>query len=168
MNKILILLKNSNDLSEVILNSCKGSLAYDIEDDNIPFEKFDSVCILGGTEEKALIIPAKNRIEIEKFISEGKPVFCEFVCSVSGIYCGISKVATHNRLVYSDKYTKFANLENGDILDGHYNDILPYYYVPDTKKAILTYHDYVCAHDNIKMDDETFLSGDLALWYSRA
>ena len=165
MNKVLIISNHENDVSKLILNNCPDAAVYDAENDNIPFEKFESLCILGGAEEKQMIIPSKNRIEVDKFIQSGKPIFCEFVASVAGVYGGNPQETTHHRLVYSDEYVDFARLKKGDILDGHYNDVLSYYFVPDSARPVLTYHDYICAHDNIEMDDETFRSGKLGLWY---
>ncbi len=165
MNKILILSKKENDLADIILNQCADSAVYSPENDNIPFDNFDSVCILGGTEEKALVLPAYNRIKVEKMIENKKPVFCEFVSSIGIVYCDNAIATSHHRMVYSDEYADFASLRKGDILDGHYNEVLPHAFIPSSAKPILTYHDYLCAHDHIEMESETFRSGKWALWY---
>ena len=111
MNKVLIISNHENDVSKLILNNCPDAAVYDAENDNIPFEKFESLCILGGAEEKQMIIPSKNRIEVDKFIQSGKPIFCEFVASVAGVYGGNPQETTHHRLVYSDEYVDFARLK---------------------------------------------------------
>lgn len=165
MNKILVLAENKSDLSEIILKQCKNSAMYSIEDENVPFDNFDAVCILGGTEEKNIILPAYTRIKVEKMIEEGKPVFAEFILSLCGVYGEKATRVSHHRMVYSDEYVKFADLSKGDILDGHYNDVTPYYFIPSSSKPILTYHDYICAHDHIEMDSEKFRSGKWALWF---
>lgn len=165
MNKILILSEKESDFSKLILENCSGSKAYMLDDENIPFEDFDSVCILCGTAEKPVMLSAPTRIKIEKIIAEGKPVFCEYLSSICSIYSDNPIETSHHRMVYSDEYIKFSDLSKGDILDGHKNHILPYYFVPSDAKPILTYHDYICAHDNIEMDDETFKGGKWALWF---
>ena len=164
MNKILIMAEKENDLSDLFLKSCTGAEVHSFTDYDIPFENFDSVCILAGTEEKHISIPARNRIKIEKMIEDGKRVFCEFVFSIGCVHGEGTQKTTHHRLVYSDKDISFTNLSKGDILDGHHNDLLLFPKI-EGAKTILAYHDYLCAHDHIEMDDETFDSGKPALWF---
>lgn len=166
MNRILILSERENDLARLILNQCANSAMYSIKNDDIPFDNFDSICILGGTEEESITLPASTRIKVEKIIEEGKPVFAEFVSSIGNIYPDGNVITSHHRIVYSDKYVNFADLKRGDILDGHSNEIINHImqFAPKDSKPILTYHEYLCAHDHIEMDDKDFKSGKWALW----
>ena len=164
MNKILILSNTTTDLSELLLAACPGSALYDPSEEEIPFDDFDALCVLGGTEERPFAIPAPHRMALEAMRAAGKPVFCEFVTSVAGVYSGSPLTMTHHRLVYSNEYRDFCGLRRGDVLDGHYNEYVPYYFVPGDARPILTYHDYVCAHEHIDMDNDRFRSGRLALW----
>ncbi|MBO5454756.1 MAG: hypothetical protein J6A69_12465 [Clostridia bacterium] len=164
MNKILIISEKENDLTNIILKYCCGAKVYSYKDYNIPFEKFDSVCVLGGTEKKPLTLPAKNRVKIEKMAKQGKRVFYEFVASIDCIHQADITKTTHHRLVYSNEQVEFANLAKGDILDGHYNELITYLFL-ENGKNVLTYHDYICAHDHIDMDFATFNSGKPALFF---
>ena len=164
MNQILILSNTPSDLSELILRHCPGAALYALTETEIPFENFDAVCILGGAEGKALALPARHRIHIEQARREGKPVFCEFAISLGSFYAGSPIRTTHHRLVYSDEHVAMGSLARGDVLDGHNNDVLSYYFQPGSGKPILTCHDYICAHDHIDMDSERFHSGRWALW----
>ena len=168
MNKILILANTESDLSKLLLANCPGARMHAMDDENTPFDDFDSVCILGGTEEAPITFHAPVRMKIDKMIAAGKPVFCEFASSIGCVYSGSSIETTHHRLVYSDAYHTFGSLKRGDILDGHNNGVISYVFVPADARPILTYHDYLCAHDHIDMDDETFLSGKWALWKLQA
>ena len=164
MKKILIMAETQNDLVSTILRSCPESKWFSVYDREIPFDQYDSICVLGGDRETGLTLPAKTRNLIEKMREEGKAVFCEFMNSIGPIYSGGATKTTHHRLIYSDEYLKVDGLEKGYILDGHFNEVLPYYFVPKNAKPILTYHDYICGHDYFDMDSETFRKGKWGLW----
>ncbi len=161
MNRVLILSNQPNDLQDLLVRQCPDAVVCPIGERDIDVSNFDAVCILGGTEEQPVLLPAKRRIEIERARQEGKHIFCEFVSSIGSAYSDKPSVTTHHRLVSLDT---FAGLGKGDILDGHYNEVIPYYFVPETAVPILTYHDYLCAHDRIEMDDVSFRAGKWALW----
>ncbi len=164
MNKILLLSDGHNDFTNLILKHCPGAALYSFATEDIPFEEFGAVCVLGGSMENPYLIPAKLRIHIENMRAAGKPVFCEFVSSIGCIYSGNFMTTSHHRLVYSDEHVKFEGLKCGSVLDGRRNAIIPYYFIPEDSKPILTYHDHICAHDHIDMEYAEFRSGRWALW----
>ena len=167
MNKILVLSESQNDLSQLILRTCIGAEWFSLQAGEIPFEKFDALCVLGGDREKPLTLTAKIRMQVDKMRQAGKPVFGEFLTSMGPVCEPVSKKATktsHHRLVYSGQYVKVDGLQNGSVLDGHYNEVISYFFIPQDAQPILTYHDYVCAHDCVEMDDETFKGGKFAFW----
>lgn len=164
MNRILLLSEPNTDLATLILEQCPGAVRYGFEEENVPFEDFDAVCVLGGTSENPFVVPAHLRMSIEKMHAAGKPIFCEFVSSIGCAYSASPVETTHHRLVYSDEHARLGALQNGSVLDGHRNGVIPYYFVPGHSKPILTYHDHVCAHDHIDMEYDKFRSGRWALW----
>lgn len=161
MNRLLILSNQTNDLCELLLRQCPDAVVCPIAHCDADVETFDAICILGGTEEQPVLLPAALRCAVERARENGKRVFCEFVSSIGSAYSDKPSVTTHHRLVNGGT---FADLQKGDILDGHYNEVIPYYFVPKTAEPILTYHDYLCAHDRIEMDDAAFRAGKWALW----
>jgi len=164
MNRILILSETENDLAALILSHCAGAARYSPDDAQIPFHAFDACCVLAGDRPQPLTLPARHRIRIEEMRDCGKPVFCEFVSSIGCVYSDRPRQTDHHRFVYSDRYGTVAGLRHGDVLDGHRNGVLPYYFVPADAKPILTCHDYICAHDSVEMEDDTFRAGLWSLW----
>ena len=163
-NKILIISKTKNDMVRTVLSTCPGAVWYTPEEADIPFDKYDALCILGGDGEHPLTLPAPLRIAAEAMRSQHKPVFCEFLSSFGPAYAGEPAVSTHHRLIYSDEYAQIEGLARGDVMDDHYNEVLSYYFAPKSGKPILTYHDHICAHDSFDMDPETFRNGRWGLW----
>ena len=167
MHKILILSETKNDLACTILNTCPNAEWFALDAQGIEFGCFDSVCILGGDREKPLTLSARLRMEIDKMREARKPIFCEFVTSMGPVCEPVSQKAiktSHHRLLYSSEYVAVDGLKNGSVLDGHYNELISYFFIPQTAKPILTYHDYICAHDVWETDVQTFREGKWALW----
>ena len=165
MNKILIITRESSDLSDLILANCPGAVICDPYGD-VPVEAFDALCFLSGNEDRPLILPAALRLRVEAARDAGKPVFTEFVASIGSAYLGIDIPATmtHHRAVYVQGGLDCEGLETGDVLDGHYNSCCQYAFIPKDAQLILGYHPYVCAHDHIEMTDEALRQGIWALY----
>ena len=138
MHHLLILTAGQNDLCDLLVRACPDASVCSWEQKNIPVSSYDAICVLGGTEEQPVLLPASLRCDIERARREGKRVFCEFVASIGSAYSDKPSVTTHHRMVCSER---IAGLRKGDILDGHYNEVVPYYFVPETAEPILTYHD---------------------------
>ena len=163
MNKILIYAPSESDLSELILRTCPGSRfvsAWDAAD--IGADDFDALAILGGSSAGTFTIPPYFRTKAEAMANAGKPVFCEFAMSFGTFYAGDPDRMTHHRLVCRTS-DAFDGLSAGDILDGHCNDCLTYYFAPACT-PLLTYHNYVCAHDHIDETADSLKNGRNALW----
>lgn len=118
----------------------------------------------GGDGEAPLTLPPHIRIAAETMHRAGKPVFCEFLSSFGCVYADDPNPSTHHRLIYSYEFVPVAGLTRGDVLDDHYNEILPYYFVPSCSRPILTYHSHICAHDSPDMESEVFKGGRRGLW----
>jgi hypothetical protein len=163
MNRILILGTAQSDLASLILSHCDGAVCCAVDAIDASFEEFDALCILGGDREAPLVLSAPIRCAVEQMRAADKPVFCEFVASVGSVYSDKPLPTTHHRLLYGTDGT-FADLRCGDVLDAHYNERIPYYFIPATAKNILTYHDYLCAHDHLDASEALLCSGSPALW----
>ncbi len=168
MNKILVLSQSPSDLSELILRSCRGAVYAPLEAlrDLEPCA-FDALAILGGNSESGITLPAADRVRVEKFRETGKPVFFEFVRSCGTGYSEESEQMSHHRLVYRSAAADAESIEglcDGDVLDGHYNELLTYWYRSHDISPVLRYFSYVTAHDHITMSDGEYEKGVRALW----
>lgn len=160
MNRILILSHAASDFSELLLRTCPGAVFVPFADcADVCTDDFDALAILGGNGESSFTIPPHLRVKAEAMAAAGKPVLCEFVSSFGYFYAGDPDRMTHHRMVV--RSSGLDGLEPGDILDGHCNDCISYYFAPACE-PILTYHDYVCAHDHA--DISTLKNGRNALW----
>ena len=165
MNKILIITRETSDLSDLILKNCPGAALCDPFGD-VPVEAFDALCILNGNEDRPIVLPAALRIRVEAAREAGKPVFTEFVASIGHAYLGVDIPATmtHHRAVYVQGGLDCPGLTTGDVLDGHYNNCCEYAFIPKTAQPVLYYHPYVSAHDHIDMTDEALRKGIKAFY----
>ena len=133
MNRILILSHTENDLVTTILSTCKDarwSKPQEIESTEVA--QYDALCVLAGDQDRPYTLPAPLRTAMEEMREAGKPVFCEFINSIGPVYSAAPTGTTHHRMIYSDAYVQVEGMVKGDVLDGHGNEIIPYYFVPDT------------------------------------
>lgn len=145
---LLIITNRKSDLSETFSSvSCTNTYSPDVTE--VPFiEKYDAVAILGGTEEKPLILNAFLRDQIERFADTGKPVFLEYVNSFRCVYSAQPTETVPHRLVCAEN--GIFGLEKGDLLDSGCNSYIhPHFLMPDTT-PILYYKKYTAAHRKLK------------------
>ena len=161
MKRIAVLCSARCDLAELLLRNCAGAVLFTGEEADIPLEDFDAVCILGGNREKPWVLPAALRCRVEAMREAGKPVFAEFVSSLWQMYSDSPIRTTHHRLLVSDG--EFCALQVGDVLDDHYNDRIPYYFMPAGTRIFLRYYDYICGHDHADLTPEQQAGGAFAL-----
>lgn len=160
MNRILILSHAASDLSDLLLRTCPGAVFVPFSDcADVCTDDFDALAILGGNGDSSFTIPPHLRVKAEAAAKSGKPVFCEFTASFGCFYAGDPDRMTHHRLAV--RTSALDGLTEGDILDGHCNDCLSYYFAPSCT-PVLTYHPYVCAHDHT--DVTSLKNGRSALW----
>ena len=165
MNKILILSHGKSDLSELLMQICHTAELFDFQDyEMIDFDAYDAYAFLGGNGEEAEILLPPLRVKFEALRETGKPIFTEFIRSVGYYSSGHILKMDHQRLIYRDHDRKIDGLTAGDILDGHYNDCCRYDCLSKDLHAILTYHEYINAHDHIDPETESLGRGIPALW----
>lgn len=164
MNKILMITNGKSDLSELIQKSCPNVTEISYNEKSFFPDDYDALCVLGGNCDGRPTLSAPLRICVEKMRTSGKPVFTEFITSISSAYINVVKNTTHHRMIFSDRDFKVDGLTEGDVLDGHKNECINYVFIPPSSYPILTYHDYVCAHSHIEMDEQTYRRGLCAMW----
>ena len=167
MNHILLITEKESDFSDLLQKICTNVTVMSSDVRSFDPDAYDALCILGGNTDGGLILNASLRICVEKFRELGKPLFCEFVLSISSAYGEDRIHATHHRLVFSDKALSIPGLSAGDVLDGHENDCIKFAFRSSEAYPILTYHDYVCAHSHIDMSEEEYEKGVCAMWQER-
>ena len=163
MNRILVITDEESDLSK-ILTEQYGAKVIKTDAKSFDPNAYDALCILAGNSRDHLTLPAHLRARAEEMVEQKKTVFCEYVSSFLGVYYRSAMTATHHRMVYSTTSFAVNGFEDGDILDGHGNNCLKYNYYPEGSEFILNYHDYLCAHTNIKLSEEEAKAGVPALW----
>lgn len=164
MNRILLISSSDNDLAGLILRTARQVVLLSPAARCLPDGDFDALCVLGGDGDKPLVLPAGLRLAMEQFRKEGKPVFAEFVGSIGQCYAGEPTEMTHHRMVFDGAGFAAEGLCDGDVLDGHDNHCISYHFMPSGITPVLAYHDYICAHDHIRLSDEQKGQGRPALW----
>lgn len=164
MNRILLIEKQESDLSILLKKSCDRVTVISADTHSFNTDEYDSLCIIGGNTDDGIILNPHLRICVEEFRGLGKPIFCEFVRSISGAYTDTTLHTTHHRLVFDSKVLPIEGLESGAVLDGHENDCIKFAHIPPNSYPILTYHNYVCAHSHIDMSEEEYKNGICAMW----
>jgi hypothetical protein len=161
MKKLLILSSPDNDLTELLLRAIPDAVCYLPTAANIPFDAYDALCVLGGDGTEPLILPSPVRMGVERMRQAGKRVFAEFVASISQLYCDKPLRTTHHRMMMVDGTV--SSLPQGAILDEHYNERIPYYFVPADTHVWMKSYDYICGHDRVEVTQELRQGGAFAL-----
>ena len=164
MNRVLLIAEKESDFSDLLRKTCKYVTVLSPDARSFDPNEYEALCILGGNTDSGILLNASLRICVEKFRELGKPLFCEFVCSISSAYSDGNLHTTHHRLVFNEKALAIPGLSTGDVLDGHENDCIKYAFRLSGLYPILTYHDYVCAHSRVDMSDEEYEKGVCAMW----
>ncbi len=149
--KLLLITREKSDLSKMLFSASECRVIspdeYDIED----MYFYDGVAVLGGTEDKPIILNAYLRAALEKFADTGKPVFLEYTDSFRCVYSASPIKVSPHRLVACERFT--AEIDEGDLLDSGYNTyIRPHFLMPDTV-PLLYYREFTPAHGNLSDRD---------------
>ena len=164
MNRILLITERENDFGNLLQKCCESVTVMTPDARSFDIDAYDALCILGGNSQSGLVLNAPLRVCVEKFRATGRPFFCEFMQSISSAYIDNVVHTTHHRMVYDGRDFPVEGLTVGDVLDGHENDCIKYVFIPKSAYPILTYHDYVCAHSHIDMNEEEYRKGLCAMW----
>lgn len=164
MNRLLLIGDAESDLGRLLRASFLETTVMSTDTRAFDPNDYEALCILGGSSEAGLTLNPSLRISVEQFRSQGKPMLCEFVLSIASAYRDITRHTTHHRMVFDGRTLSVPGLVTGDVLDGHENDCIKYACRNASAYPILTYHDYVCAHAHIDMNDADYQKGHCAMW----
>lgn len=156
---LLIITRRKSDLSDILSSATDAKILTPSEAETEDLSQYSSLALLGGTEDKPMMLNAYLRTKAEDFAKSGKPTFLEYVPSFACVYSAQPTQITSHRLV------AFADLTNeikkGELLDSHFNKyIRPHFLMPDTK-PLMYYRQYTPAHDKLDCELE---SNDIALF----
>lgn len=161
MNRILLVAGGESDLSKLLRQHCTVTVK-DPDSENFPGDH-DALCVLCGD---APFLPgARLQALIERSRAQGKPVFCEQLCSIGMTRSGGTVSTDKQRLVYLDKYLGVSGIDNGDLLNAQSNQCLKYAPLGKIKMPVLTLQEDLCAHYNIELSEERHNEGVYALWW---
>ena len=150
MKKLTIISNKTNELSdiEVILKNLPGVevTIIGMADTASDFSDADALAIIGGHSKIAEILPAPFRVKVEHFISSGKPVFVEYICSISDVYFAEPESTRFNRMLFTGT-VDIKGLDAGDIMEEQFNFFLPSYFADKNAKPILVTKKYIKEHD---------------------
>lgn len=130
------LLCASRDVSAAVL--CAESLTAQA------LAGFDCACVLGGTREEPLVLPARSRLALEAFAASGKKVLYEYALSFGENYCGPPESTRFLRLVCVED--GFAGLPEGTLLDDQCNFRLIPYFRSRQARPLLVYKKGMTRH----------------------
>lgn len=162
-NKVLIVSDADSDLADVLINSC-GALTVSFRAlGDTALDGFYSVALLAGNSDAPVTLDAAARTNLERFRERGGRVFSEFIGSIGQMYAGAPERLTHHRSVFTGG-AGVEGLENGDLFDTHYNELLTYHFRPGSIEPLLVCHPYLCAHSKANLPAQELLCGTPSLW----
>ncbi len=163
--KLLIITKKESDLSRLLASTTDCEILSPSEAEKEDISQYFAVALLGGTDETPMMLNPYLREKLEDFAESEKPIFLEFIPSFGCVYSAQPTRITSHRLVCCEEVSK--DLHVGDLLDCHYNQyIRPHFLMPETK-ALMYFHQYTPAHDNLGKPKEELTSDDIALFKCR-
>ena len=161
MNRILVVANRESDLLNLLKKHCNVTVVR-FDSDPPASSDFDALCLLGGSEDRAITLCAPLHNLAYDMYEEGKPVFFEFIEAIFSIRPkGINNTA-FQRMVYRAEHLECDGLSDGDLFDGQCNDCIHYRPIQECNKPILTYKQHVCAHSNIEITEEEHRDGIFA------
>lgn len=126
-----------------------------------------AVAIIGGTQEKPLVLHPAERVEVEAHIAKGAKVLSEYCESIGNLYCAPPASTRFERIVYCGEPGMIEGIDAGDMLDEQCNTrIAPYMEFGCSHKRPLFQYVNVPAHRRMEVADE--LPGreaDRAIWF---
>lgn len=151
---VAVLTRDENDLLS-LLQRCNVVRTTIFAPDSLTphcLDSFDCACILGGTQEEPLVLPAECRQIVEDFIASGKKVLFEYTLSFCQNYCKPPESTRFLRLVCADPMS--AGLEEGTLLDDQCNLRVAPYYHSHLARPILIYKKGLSEHACQKLSNE--------------
>ncbi len=120
--------------------------------DIFPFESvpsldaYDSIALLGGTSAASVAMPIDLRLQVERAMQNGKPVFAEWLSSIGYCYPVSSKGTVSDRMLWLDEQTD--GLRRGDLLDDRANSRMIFGGFPKNAQPLLACGGHIVKHDH--------------------
>lgn len=167
LRKLLIISRDENDFESALLNvglSFKTIFPEEIVEESLG--QYESIAILGGTQDQPILLEPDQRFVIEKAISRGTRVFAEYVSSIGDVYFDKPETTRYERLVYVSDEGHIPAMEIGTVLDDQCGmRIKPHDISLSVHTPILQFVK-VHVHDNITVTEEMKQSlVGRALWF---
>ncbi|MDF2724482.1 MAG: hypothetical protein K0Q59_4157, partial [Paenibacillus sp.] len=126
--KMAIITESQSDLSELLQKASTGTRIINPEHLSLAdLDAFDAIAVLGGTQEKPLLLTPRNRASIEAQIKRGKKVFIEYCGAVGLSFYSPPSPTRYDRLVFCGEDRGKFGLSQGDLLDDQCNTALRSY-----------------------------------------
>ena len=84
--KLLLITREKSDLSKMFFSACECHMISPDITEAEDINEYDSVAVLGGTDDKPIILNAFLRDVLERFADTGKPLFLEYTDSFRCVY----------------------------------------------------------------------------------
>lgn len=159
--KLLIITERESGLQKLLAAEADTTVKTFAEAEKSSLDGYDSIAVLGGTEENGVILSAEMRIALEKFADENKRLFLEYVDSFRCVYSAPKTQISHHRLAAVTE--NIPGIAKYELLDSHYNSYIKPYYMMPGAETLLEYFDYVPAHDKAKQE-QVSENGGIAFW----
>lgn len=145
--KCLIIADMESDFSR-LLQTYSGTKTMSFEEARqADLEEYDSIAVLGGTCDKAIVPHIDLRLKLETFVEHHKPLFLEWCQSFGYYFEDGEKPDVAQRMVYVGE--NHANLHYGDLLDDQSNMLSIPYSVPQEARPLLYSNGRIMKHDHV-------------------
>lgn len=170
MMRIAVIARRPNDFTEALsrVPSVQAALIAPGELLSHNLDDYDSILILGGTEEQPLTFPAFERMRIEEQINAGKRVFCEYCASISSVYFLGPASTRFLRLVHTGRGLPVPGVGRGAMLEDQCNTYLPPFLASGAARPMLLYKQAVRDHRRARLGKKDFADKSRwAMWFER-
>ena len=83
---LLIITRRKNELADILSSLTDAKILTPTEAETEDLSQYSSLALLGGTEDKPMMLNAYLRTKAEEFAKSGKPTFLEYVPSFACVY----------------------------------------------------------------------------------
>ena len=144
--KTAIISRRHSDFGDLLLQVCDADYLLPEEAMRMDLLQYDSIAVLGGTEEKPFTMPIDLRLKMEEYHASEKPIFYEWCSSFGNTYTAGPVNDVADRLIYIGEKTE--GLLPGDLLDDHDNAFIAPYSVPPASYPLVYNGGHVMKHEH--------------------
>ncbi|WP_407267868.1 hypothetical protein [Radiobacillus sp. PE A8.2] len=167
--KVAVISEHDSDLLQVFKNvfqEIKLIQPNEIVNENL--DSYDSIAILGGTDDNPLLLEPPSRRVIETQIHNGKKVFAEYVASIGNVYFNLPESTRYNRLAYTANELHINGLKVGTLIDDQCGMRIRPHDISCTKNIPILQYVHENAHDHVEITEKILeKTSDRALWFDQ-